>query len=122
MHEFTRELHFLWIRLSSSHGATFYTSCLVIAFAFVFPVMGLARVVEFRPLIEAKAKRRVLISLHLVGCLLLTLAALLLGADIDKRHTSTIGAFFLSSLALLLPIQIYLGLLRRIRLRDSEKR
>lgn len=120
--QLSRELGFLASRFGHAEGAVLWTSVAVIAFAAIFLVAGVLRVVELRPLVPAPRARLALTALHLLGCLLFSSAALLFGLDIDRRHNELTAALLASSLVILMPLHIYLGLLRRLRLAErSEK-
>ena len=90
---------------------------LVLAVGFLS--VGAARWVEYSDFGFSKLRRRILVVLHLIGCVLVALAFAVVALDLDKRFTSMAIEFLGSAMILLVPIQIYIGLIRRKILREK---
>jgi hypothetical protein len=95
-------------------------SILLIVFAVVFVVVGVIRVVEFSDLGLKGPVRYLVIAGHLIGCLLFASAVSLLGIDVKREHVTLMSYLLFPSLGLLLPIHIYLGIKRRIKMREMS--
>jgi hypothetical protein len=91
----------------------------LLAFAGIFLVVGFLRVVEIRVFHFSPWKERSLIAVHLLGVLFFSLALALLAANPQGAEREWMTRAFVSGFFLLFPLHIYLGLLRRVRTRQS---
>jgi hypothetical protein len=87
-------------------------------FSLAFLVAGITRVAEFSGVGIKDALRRVLMVAHVIGCVLFSGVFALLGID---EHSGLIGPFLAASLIILFPVHIYLGIKRRIAIRDRSQ-
>jgi hypothetical protein len=87
----------------------------VVIFSVAFVVVGVLRVVEFTDLGLRNRIKIPLIAAHLVGCVLFALSLVLLGVDVRHAYGKLMGYLLLPSLALLLPVHIFIALKRRIK-------
>lgn len=87
----------------------------LVAFAAVFFVVGMFRVVEFKAAGLSDLQRMILIPFHVVGCACFSGAIVLLGTDPAQVHKSVTTVLFFAAIFLLFPVQIYLGIKRRIK-------
>ena len=94
----------------------------MLVFALVFLVGGMMRIVEFNGLGLGRFLKPTLIAAHILGCLLFSSAIALAGIDIHQERPMYMRVFILSSLGILLPVHIFLGLKRRIALRDAQNK
>jgi hypothetical protein len=102
------------------HGHVIWFSVLLVAFSVVFCAVGIYRAVEFLGLGLRPLPRRLLIASHVLGCVLFSVALAWTGLDQRQLHKPEITRIFFTGLALLLPVQIYIGIKRRILLRDRK--
>jgi hypothetical protein len=109
------------LRFSHAQGVDFWTTLAVLIFSLVFFGVGITRVVEFKGIGLSSTKRSIFTIAHIIGCLLFSLALMLLAIDVTKLRLDIMGVLVGVSLALLFPVHIYLGLLRRIHLRNNPK-
>ena len=116
------DFKFMVHRALYSTGMNFWTTIFLVLFGLVFLVVGISRVTEFAAFKFSRKKNRILIASHIFGCIVLTFAFILLALDANRTHNFLLAVLLFFSLGILLPIQIYLGLLRRIELRDAQKR
>ncbi len=86
----------------------------------MFLLVGASRWVEFLDFGFSPLRRRVLIAIHLVGCVVFGLAFAIEAIDLDKKYSNVGMGLLASALVLLFPIHIYTGLLRRIKLRKKN--
>jgi hypothetical protein len=98
----------------------FFSIALVI-FAVVFLGVGIFRVVEITSLELRKNLTRILIVFHIVGCLLFSAALGLMAMDSNYKKTYLVGKMLFAGLILLLPVHIFVGVKRRIKIQDSLK-
>ena len=84
-----------------------------IAFSLVFLVVGILRTVEFSGIGLPIAKRRVLVSLHVIGCLLFSSALAQVALDVHEKHRTLAFCLFVAALVLLAPGQITIAIHRR---------
>jgi hypothetical protein len=107
--------------LKNINGQDGWITIAILVFSVIFLVVGLFRVVEFSGIGLGKNTRRVLIGLHVLGCFIFAAAMVFSALDFHGEYKTVKTAFFLGGIGLLFPIHIFLGLKRRIRLRDSQK-
>lgn len=117
---FARELVLMARGAFSAHGAVFWQMIAVLVFALVFLILGFYRVVEFNGLDLPPRLRRILIALHLTGVTFFAAATALFGIDVLSMHLAYTGAILGIALVFLLPVHIYINLVRRIRLKDRQ--
>jgi hypothetical protein len=113
MHQFISEFR--------PSGSLDWLSILLLAMSAAFLVVGLSRIVEFEGLGLGKIVKPILIVTHIFGCFLFAAAMALFAIDVHKAHTQTIAWLLAPALIILLPVHIYLGLKRRIKIRDLTK-
>lgn len=106
-------------RVMHADAKTMYGSYAMLAVSLMFLIVGCMRWVEFLDFGFSKTRRTILIIMHLVGCVVLAMAFSLEAMDIDKRFNNVGMGLLASALVLLFPIHIYLGLLRRLRLKKT---
>lgn len=109
------ELHRLFYNFMHADRVSFWTGIAVLLFSLAFAVVGVLRWVEFNDFGFARVKKRILVTMHILGCLIFSLGFILLALDTNKEQNVLVGATFASAMLLLFPAHIYLGLLRRIR-------
>jgi len=109
------ELHRLVYNFLHADRVSFWIGIAVLIFAVAFAVVGVLRWVEFNEFGFAPVKKRILVLMHILGCLIFSLGFILLALDTNKDQNMLVGATFASAMVLLFPAHIYLGLLRRIR-------
>lgn len=107
-------------RFARSTGSEFAQGVAILAFAVVFLVVGIFRVVEFQDKGFGALKRRTLVTIHLLGTVIACLAMALFALDINATHTHEIGFLVGAAFILLLPTHIYLALIRRIKLKARQ--
>lgn len=117
LHRLRIEIIFMVRRLLHAHGLAFGLATAVLIFSVIFLIVGILRVVEFHGHGFSPRKLKMMMSAHVVGVILFSAAMALFGLDIYAVHLQITGAILFSSLAFLLPVHIYLGLLRRVRTR-----
>jgi hypothetical protein len=89
----------------------------VIAFAAVFFVVGMFRIVEFKAAGVSIFQRRLLIPLHVVGTGLFSASMVLFAIDPLQQHKELLTWLFFSGILLLFPTHIYVGIKRNIRMK-----
>jgi hypothetical protein len=87
----------------------------LLAFAFVFPIVGGFRIVEFKAAGISLRQRQFLIPLHMLGCLCFSGAMVLLAIDIAQEQKLVTQILFSAGILILFPMQIYVAIKRRIR-------
>jgi hypothetical protein len=92
----------------------------LLAFAAVFLVVGVHRVVEFKAAGINAFQRKILIPLHVAGCLAFTGCIILMAIDIHDRHRLITTELFFSSVFVLFPIHIYVAVKRRILVKNQS--
>ncbi len=120
-HRFLRDLQLMAIKVQhASIGDQILCGGLLI-FSLAILSVGISRIVEFHGLGLSPLRIRILSVMHVFGCIALALGMALVGIDTDKLHL--VGLSFLMGFALIIlfPIHIYIGLLRRIKLKDRAK-
>jgi hypothetical protein len=91
----------------------------------VFLAGGISRVVELSNIgIKGRARRALMVA-HVIGCVLFSAVFVVLGLDFragmtGNEHSGLVGAFLAASLAILFPVHIYVGIKRRITIRDKS--
>src|SRR4051812_34366126 len=101
IHRLPRDIHFMLVKLSH---ATWYAQLEVIAvccFAVVFLVVGILRIVEFKGLGLPGPRQKILVALHILGCIMLSIMMVLLAIDIDKIQARLVAGLLVSALLLL---------------------
>ncbi len=119
MHQFLHEISLMLYRVFHSDAKTTYGSIALLVISLMFLLVGISRWVEFLDFPFSKLRRNVLIVIHLAGCVVLGLAFALEAVDLDKRFNAIGMGLLASALVLLFPAHIYIGLLRRIRTKNS---
>jgi hypothetical protein len=104
-----------------------WTEILGWVFAVLFFGVGCTRYVEFTNVGFKELTRKLLITAHFIGCFLFSAAMVLVATDQnvhdpDPERKKITYVVFASSLAILFPVHIYLGIKRRIRLIDAQNR
>jgi uncharacterized membrane protein len=92
----------------------------VVAFAAVFLVVGIFRVVEFTDIGLKPATQYTLMAAHVVGCILFSMALALTEWQILPDQKKITSCLFFGGVLLLFPIHIYLGIKRKIRASSSN--
>src|ERR1700757_5266709 len=87
----------------------------LLIFAVVFFVVGVLRIVEFKAAGISEGVRWILIPLHVLGCAAFSGSIALLALGMDQTHRTWMTGLFFSAVFLLFPIQIYVGIKRRIQ-------
>lgn len=103
-----------------SQGQIIWGSVFILAFAVVFLIVGIMRVVEFRDVGLSSATQRVLTVIHIAGCLLFASALAMFAIDIRQQHKMVMYGVFMGGLLTLFPIHIYVALRRRRKLRELD--
>lgn len=88
----------------------------LMAFAVVFFVVGVLRVVEFKAAGISPLQRKILIPLHIVGSFNFSGAIVLLAIDPSQTHKTLMSVLFFSGVLILFPMHIYLAIKRKILL------
>jgi len=88
-------------------------SILVLLFAIAFLVVGVLRTVEFKGIGLEERTRRLLIALHLCGCILFTLALVLGVMNVFQDQRKIMFGLFVGSMLFLAPGQFMIGVRRR---------
>lgn len=83
---------------------------------------GVSRIVEFTGVGLSGRIMSLFRIIHILGCLCFSSSMALMSVDVHEHHRGAIGALFFSSLVLLLPIHLFTGLKRRIRLKERADR
>ena len=104
--------------ITGSHGEVHWDAVAILVFALVFLVVGVSRISEFNGVGLGDTTRKIFIAAHILGCFLFSIALGLLGVDVARIHRTLMSVVFFSGVGLLFPIHIYVGLKRRIRLKD----
>jgi hypothetical protein len=120
IHRVFRELRFMVLRLPHLKAVDLGLAIFALLFAATFLVVGIMRVVEFSGLGFRPMRRKILIALHIAGCIALSSAMALFGLDVARVHSVEIRYLMGSAFIFLMPIQIYVNLMRRIKIRDAE--
>lgn len=89
----------------------------LIAFAAVFFVVGVYRIVEFKAAGVSDFQRRLLVPAHIIGCGLFSASLVLVAIDPLQKHKELLTWLFFSGLLLLFPMHIYVGIKRMIRIK-----
>ena len=108
--------------LNEVHWPLPWTSIAALVFGLVFFIVGLSRVVEFTGIGLSDLQRHVFSLAHIVGCVLFFMAFVLLAIDVQNRHKDLLSKVLFSALAIFFPVHIYIGLKRRIILRDQMEK
>ena len=82
----------------------------------LFFVVGIFRIVEFKAAGIDGLQRKILIPLHILGCAAFSATMVLLGTGMDQTHKTLMTSLFFSAVLILFPIQIYVGIKRKIRI------
>jgi hypothetical protein len=93
----------------------------MLVFSVLFLIGGITRIVEFSGLGLGRILRPILIAAHLVGCALFSSSMVVLAYDVTETRKTLVAILFFSGVGLLLPIHIFVGIKRRIKLRDADK-
>lgn len=94
----------------------------VIAFAAVFMVTGICRVVEFKAAGLSSSQRRFLIPLHILGCVAFAAALILVAVDPLQHLRLLTTICFMVGLFVLFPLHIFVAIKRRIKIsRQNEQ-
>lgn len=88
----------------------------LIAFAVVFMLVGILRVVEIRASGISRKWQLILIPLHVIGCVFFAAAIVLVGLDTTGELKFLTSVCFFIGVAILFPMHIFLALKRRIRM------
>jgi len=88
----------------------------LLAFAAVFIIVGVLRVVEISAAGLRPLWRRILIPLHVVGCLCFAGAIVLLAIDETGSARIWTSSLFYAGVMILFPLHIFLAIKRRIRM------
>jgi hypothetical protein len=89
----------------------------LLAFAVLFLIVGVVRIVEFKAAGISLFQRRFLIPLHIIGCLAFSGAiALLALEETGQEHKTLMAILFTSGMVILFPLHIYVALKRRIQI------
>ena len=118
LHHIWRNLRFVAYRAMHAQGLPLALSIIGVLFALVFFVIGVTRVVEFRDLGFSKAKVWIFSALHLIGVTLFAASMMLFGADTGRSQMELNGWMLLPAIAILLPLHIYVNVIRRVRYGD----
>jgi hypothetical protein len=86
----------------------------LLTFATIFFIVGILRLVEFEGLGLSKITKRCIIALHILGSLSFSVTLSLVGLEAHQNHKVMILGFFIISILILFPIQIYIGIKRKI--------
>jgi uncharacterized membrane protein len=92
----------------------------VVAFAAVFLVVGIFRVVEFTDIGLKPATQYALMAAHVLGCILFSMALALTEWQVLPDQKKLTSYLFFGGVLLLFPIHIYLGIKRKIRASSSS--
>lgn len=88
----------------------------VLAFAAVFMVTGIFRVVEFKAAGVSRRQRFFLIPIHILGCVAFSSALALLVLDPAGHYKSLLTACFFTGVLILFPMHIYVNIKRKIKI------
>ncbi len=89
----------------------------ILVFGVIFLAVGIHRIVEFSGLGFTRLEKSVLITFHVIGCVVAAAGFALLAFDIKK---TLMQSFFISAFVVLVPIHILVGIKRRIKILDSQ--
>jgi heme/copper-type cytochrome/quinol oxidase subunit 3 len=105
-----------------SYGQILWISVGGVAFAILFLVVGVMRVIEFSDLGLTKAKTLLLQVLHVMGCLLLSSALVTISTERAQNQRALSFSLLVSALILFVPGQVTIALIRRKQIRESQKK
>lgn len=88
----------------------------LVSFAAAFFVVGVFRIVEFKAAGLSGLQRKILIPFHVLGCACFSAAIVLMAIDPTQHYKKWMTALFFSAVFTLFPVQIYLGIKRRIQI------
>jgi hypothetical protein len=91
----------------------------ILAFAVIFPIVGAFRIVEFKSAGVSAKQQRFLIPIHIVGCLCFAAAMALMALDTSQQQKWLTQILFSIGVLTLFPIQIYVAIKRRLRLKGQ---
>jgi hypothetical protein len=114
-HALLHSLRIVAIEAFRSDIQTQVTAALGLTMALALFVVGVYRWREFLDYGFSTVRRRGLIILHIAGCFVFCIALALLSIDVNKKIAGLTMGLLFSGLIFLFPIQIYLGILRRLR-------
>ena len=93
----------------------------ILVLAVVFLIGGISRIVEFSGIGLTKRQKSIFIALHILGCLLFSVSMVIAALDTRQSYKAFMTSLFFSALLIFFPVHIYVGLKRRIKIRDSQK-
>ena len=93
----------------------------ILVLAVVFLIGGISRIVEFSGIDLTKRQKAIFTSLHILGCVFFSVSMVIAALDTRQSYKTLMTALFFSALAIFFPVHIFVGLKRRIKIRDSQK-
>jgi peptidoglycan/LPS O-acetylase OafA/YrhL len=96
-----------------SYGQIQWISVAGVAFALIFLVVGIFRIVEFSGLGLTPAKKNMLSLLHIVGCFMLSGALMTISTDTTRTQRGLALSLLIAALILFAPGQVTIALFRR---------
>ena len=102
--------------MNSCYIQSIMLTYVVLAFAAIFMVTGIFRVVEFKAAGISRKQRIFLIPIHIVGCIAFSLALALLVLDPTEIHKAGMTACFFTGILILFPMHIYVNIKRKIKI------
>jgi hypothetical protein len=87
-----------------------------LAFAIVFMLTGIFRVVEFKAAGISSRTRKFLIPLHILGCIAFAGSLALLAIDSTQELKELTRACFFTGMLILFPLHIYVAIKRKIKI------
>lgn len=86
----------------------------LVAFSIIFFGVGLIRVVEFKAAGVPTRRQKPLMVLHILGCVTFAATLILLAIDPGQEYKTWTTVLFFSSIGILFPVHIYVGICRKI--------
>jgi len=96
-----------------SDGKILWVSVGGVAFAVLFFLGGVSRIVEFSGIGFTKLKVRLLSALHIIGCFFLSAALVTISTDRFKSEKGLSLSLLVAALILFAPGQVMIALIRR---------
>lgn len=87
----------------------------VLAFAAIFMVTGILRVVEFKAAGINSFQRKFLIPLHILGCIAFAASLALAVIDPEQHYKMWMTILFFTGVLILFPTHIYVAIKRKIK-------
>lgn len=90
----------------------------IIAFAIAFVAVGIYRIIEFNGIGLRESRRKILVTLHIIGASLFGVAIGLQAFNFDEDRRNLMFALFVLALMFIAPGQFTIGMIRK---REIEK-